>query len=357
MSKVRLGINGFGRIGRLVCRIALERSDIEVVAINNPFIDIEYLAYLFKYDSVHGKYEKSIVVENDELIIDNNRIKIYSEPDPINIPWKDHNVDVVCESSGFFTTTELANKHIAGGSKKVVISAPPKDSTPMYVMGVNHLNYLNENVISNASCTTNALAPIVKVINDNFGFIEGLMTTIHAATSNQQVVDATSKGGKDWRAGRSTLNNVIPASTGAAKACGKVLPEVEGKLTGMAFRVPTADVSVIDLTCRIKNKITKDELVKVLKNAAETDMKGIIGYTDEKVVSTDFIHKSESSIFDIEASIMLNESYMKIVSWYDNEWGYSNRLVDMCVYISTQKKTPPPLPLTPTPTPPTSPRI
>ena len=331
---VKLGINGFGRIGRLVCRIAMERDDIEVVAINNPFMDIEYLVYLFKYDSVHGKYNKEITVNGDKIIIGENEIKVYGETDPSKIPWKEHDIDVVCESSGMFTTTEAASKHLEAGAKKVIISAPPKDDTPMYVMGVNHDKYNGENIISNASCTTNALAPLVKIINDKYGFIEGLMTTIHAATSNQQVVDAPSKGGKDWRAGRCVLNNVIPASTGAAKACGKVLPEVNGKLTGMAFRVPTADVSVIDLTCRIKEKITKDELVKTICEYADTTMKGILGYTNEEMVSSDFIHNSQSSIFDIKASIMLNESYMKIVAWYDNEWGYSNRMVDLVIYMN-----------------------
>ena len=331
---VKIGINGFGRIGRLVCRIALERDDVEVVAINNPYTEIDYLIYLFKYDSVHGKYKDDIKGENGNIIIGKTVIKVYGEKDPSKIPWKEHDVDVVCESSGVFTTTEAASKHIEAGAKKVIISAPPKDDTPMYVMGVNHDKYNGEHIISNASCTTNALAPLVKIINDKYGFIEGLMTTIHAATSNQQVVDASSKGGKDWRAGRSVLSNVIPASTGAAKACGKVLPEVNGKLTGMAFRVPTADVSVIDLTCRIKEKTTKDELVKTICEYADTSMKGILGYTEEDVVSSDFIHNSQSSIFDVKASIMLNESYMKIVAWYDNEWGYSNRLVDMCQHIS-----------------------
>ncbi len=334
---IKIGINGFGRIGRLVCRIAMEREDVEIVAINNPFTEIDYLLYLFKHDSVHGTYDKSISIDGNCIIIDGKRIVVYGETEPSKIPWANHDIDVVCESSGIFTTTEMAKSHIAAGAKKVIISAPPKDDTPMYVMGVNETEYQGETIISNASCTTNALAPLVKIIHTKFGFIEGLMTTIHAATANQQVVDSSSKGGKDWRAGRSTLSNVIPASTGAAKACGKVFPEVDGKLTGMAFRVPTADVSVIDLTCRIKNKITKDELINAFREASETSMKGIIGYTEEKVVSSDFIHESKSSIVDIDASIMLNESYMKVVSWYDNEWGYSNRLVDMCLHICASK--------------------
>ncbi len=331
---VKLGINGFGRIGRLVCRIALERDDIDVVAINNPFTDINYLAYLFKYDSVHGIFKHDVIVKENQLLIGTKTINVYSEEKPLEIPWYKHNVDVVCESSGIFTTTDLAQQHLSAGSKKVVISAPPKDSTPIYVMGVNETCYKGENIISNASCTTNALAPIIKIINDKFGFIEGLMTTIHAATATQQVVDSSCKGGKDWRAGRSTLNNIIPSSTGAAKACGLVLPEVSGKITGMAFRVPTADVSVIDLTCRIESKISKEDLVNAIDEASKTSMKGIIGYTNDKVVSSDFIHDPKSSIVDIDASILLNESYMKIVSWYDNEWGYSNRLVDMCIHIS-----------------------
>ena len=331
---VKIGINGFGRIGRLVCRIALERDDVDIVAINNPFTDINYLAYQFKYDSVHGTYPHDVKVKDNKLLIGTKTIQVYFEKEPSNIPWSEHNVDVVCESSGVFTTTDLAKQHLYAGSKKVVISAPPKDDTPIYVMGVNETSYKGENVISNASCTTNALAPIVKIINDKFGFIEGLMTTIHAATATQQVVDSSCKGGKDWRAGRSSLNNVIPSSTGAAKACGLVLPEVSGKITGMAFRVPTADVSVIDLTCRINSKITKEDFVNAIDEASKTTMKGIIGYTNDKVVSSDFIKEPKSSVIDIDACIMLNESYMKIISWYDNEWGYSNRLVDMCLHVT-----------------------
>ena len=334
-----IAINGFGRIGRLVCRIAIERNDINVVAINNPHKDINQLVYLLKYDSVHGKLIHSVCVEDGNcLVINHQRIIVYNEQDPSNVPWKDHSIDVVCESSGRFTTTESASKHLDAGASRVIISAPPKDDTPMFVFGANETKYNDEQIISNASCTTNALAPIVKIINNNFGFIEGLMTTIHAATINQHVVDASSKGGKDWRAGRSTLSNVIPASTGAAKSCGKILPEIEGKLTGMSFRVPTADVSVIDLTCRIEKQITKETLLNTFREASETTMKGIIGYTDEKVVSSDFIHDERSTIIDADACIMLNESYMKIIAWYDNEWGYSNRLVDMCVYITQHSK-------------------
>jgi glyceraldehyde 3-phosphate dehydrogenase len=332
---VQIGINGFGRIGRLVFRAAMANPDTTVVAINDPFMTLDYMCYLLKYDSVHGKYPGEVDEKDGCLMVDGSAIKFFTEKDPASIPWGDAGADYVCESTGVFTTGEKAGLHIQGGAKKVVISAPPKDDTPMFVMGVNHDKYSSDlKVVSNASCTTNCLAPLAKVINDKFGIAEGLMTTVHAMTANQLTVDGPSKGGKDWRAGRCAAANIIPSSTGAAKAVGKVIPELNGVLTGMAFRVPTPDVSVVDLTCKLKKEASYDEIKAALKAASENELKGILGYTEEAVVSQDFVHDKRSSIFDAEAGISLNPTFVKLVSWYDNEWGYSNRLVDLMCHMS-----------------------
>jgi glyceraldehyde 3-phosphate dehydrogenase len=335
MTSVKIGINGFGRIGRMVFRAAFANQETEVVAINDPFMDLNYMRYLLVHDSVHGRFPASVEVGDKKLIVDGRSIDVFTEKDASSIPWGSVGADYICESTGVFTASDTAGKHLAGGAKKVVISAPPKDHTPMFVMGVNHTEYTKggPDVFSNASCTTNCLAPLTKVINDNFGIVEGLMTTIHAMTINQLTVDGPSKGGKDWRAGRCASQNIIPASTGAAKAVGKVLPEVNGKLTGMAFRVPTADVSVVDLTVKLATETTYDEICAAIKAASEGPMKGILGYEDEEVVSCDFIHDNRSSIFDAKAGIMLNPTFVKLVSWYDNEWGYSCRLVDLLVHV------------------------
>uniref|UniRef100_A0A7S1YXV7 Glyceraldehyde-3-phosphate dehydrogenase n=1 Tax=Ditylum brightwellii TaxID=49249 RepID=A0A7S1YXV7_9STRA len=332
-----LGINGFGRIGRLVMRAALDHENATVVAVNDPFLDINYAAYQFKHDSVHGMYPGTIEVDGDCLVIDGKtRVKFFAERNPADIGWGATGADFVCESTGIFTTIDKASEHLKGGAKKVIISAPSKDA-PMYVMGVNHTTYSGSDIVSNASCTTNCLAPLAKVINDNFGIEEGLMTTIHAATATQLVVDGPAKGGKDWRGGRSALTNMIPASTGAAKAVGKVIPELNGKLTGMAVRVPTADVSLVDLTVRTKKACTAEEMEAALKSASESEeLGGILGFTDLPVVSQDFVHDKRSSIVDSSACIHLNDTFHKVVSWYDNEWGYSNRLVDLAVYINSQ---------------------
>ena len=328
---LKIGINGFGRIGRLVFRSAIKRSDIEIVAIND-LLAIDHLAYLLKYDSVHGMFEGSIDVTNDCLIVNGKKIKIFSERDPEKINWGNLETDVVAECTGIFTSLEMANKHINGGCKKVVISAPSPDA-PMFVMGVNHKDINStHNIVSNASCTTNCLAPIAKVLNDNFTIEEGLMTTVHAATATQFTVDSPSK--KDFRSGRSTLLNIIPASTGAAKAVTKVIPSLLGKLTGMAFRVPTANVSVVDLTVRLSKKTSYSEIKDEMKKASESNLKGILGYTDKPVVSQDFIGDSRTSIFDASAGIELNENFYKIVSWYDNEYGYSNKLIDLATYVN-----------------------
>jgi glyceraldehyde 3-phosphate dehydrogenase len=330
---VAIGVNGFGPIGRLVTRAALDHPDATVVAVNDPFLTLEYAAYQLKYDSVHGAYPGEISVGDGCLIVDGAKIKFFAERDPTAIPWGEAGADIVCESTGIFTGQEAAAKHIEGGAKKVIISAPSKDA-PMYVMGVNHTTYSGSTVLSNASCTTNCLAPLAKVLHEEFGIVEGLMTTIHASTATQLVVDGPAKGGKDWRGGRSALTNMIPASTGAAKAVGKVIPELNGKLTGMAVRVPTADVSLVDLTVRTEKPCSAEEVEAALKKASETTMKGILGFTKEAVVSQDFVHDKRSSIVDASACIHLNETFHKVVSWYDNEWGYSNRLVDLAVYVS-----------------------
>ena len=328
---LKIGINGFGRIGRLVFRSAIKRSDIEIVAIND-LLAIDHLAYLLKYDSVHGLFEGSIDISDNYLIVNGKKIKIFSERDPEKISWGDLETDIVAECTGIFTSLEMANKHINGGCKKVVISAPSPDA-PMFVMGVNHKDINStHNIVSNASCTTNCLAPIAKVLNDNFTIDEGLMTTVHAATATQFTVDSPSK--KDFRSGRSTLLNIIPASTGAAKAVTKVIPSLVGKLTGMAFRVPKANVSVVDLTVRLSKKTSYEEIKDTMKKASESNLKGILGYTDKPVVSQDFVGDSRTSIFDASAGIELNENFYKIISWYDNEYGYSNKLIDLAIYVN-----------------------
>lgn len=333
-NKAKLGVNGFGRIGRLVVRAAIESGKAQVVAVNDPFMDLNYMIYNFKYDTVHGRYTGTVEAKGEDLCINGNVIKIFREKDPANIPWGTAGVEYVCESSGVFTNKEAASKHLTGGAKKVIISAPPKDSVPMYVMGVNEKDYHKDvHVLSNASCTTNCLAPIAKVLNDNFGILEGLMTTVHATTATQLTVDGPSKGGKDWRGGRAASGNIIPSSTGAAKAVGEVIKELKGKLTGMAFRVPTLDVSVVDLTVRLAKEAKYEEICKVIKTASETTHKGVIAYTDEEVVSSDFVHDSHSAIFDSKAGIQLSPTFVKVVAWYDNEWGYSNRLIDLVNYI------------------------
>jgi len=318
-----------------VVRAALANPNATVVAVNDPFLPVEYAAYQFKHDSTHGQVEEDVKVVGDCLVVGSVKIKFFAERDPAQIPWGDAGADIVCESTGVFTKQEKAELHLSGGAKKVIISAPSPDA-PMYVMGVNHKEYAGATVLSNASCTTNCLAPLAKTIHENFGIVEGLMTTIHAATANQLVVDGPAKGGKDWRAGRCALNNLIPASTGAAKAVGKVIPDLNGKLTGMAVRVPTPDVSMVDLTFRTEKAVSGADLLASLKTAAEGDLKGILGYTEEKVVSQDFLTDSRSSIVDASACMCLNDNFHKVISWYDNEWGYSNRLVDLAVYVSSK---------------------
>jgi glyceraldehyde 3-phosphate dehydrogenase len=328
-----MGINGFGRIGRLVCRASLSKEGVQVVAINDPFIDLDYMVYMFKYDSVHGQFKGTVEKKDGKLVINGQEITVFSERDPTNIQWGSAGADYVVESTGVFTTQEKASAHFKGGAKKVVISAPSADA-PMFVMGVNQNSYTKDlNVVSNASCTTNCLAPLAKIINDNFGIVEGLMTTVHAITATQKTVDGPS--GKDWRGGRGASFNIIPSSTGAAKAVGKVIPELNGKLTGMAFRVPTADVSVVDLTCRLAKEASYDEIKAAIRAAAEGPLKGVLGYTEDDVVSSDFIGCSTSSIFDAKAGIALNSQFVKLVSWYDNEWGYSNRVVDLIAHMAS----------------------
>ncbi|XP_072892794.1 LOW QUALITY PROTEIN: glyceraldehyde-3-phosphate dehydrogenase [Hemitrygon akajei] len=331
---VKIGINGFGRIGRLVTRAAMANPKVEVVAINDPFIDLSYMAYMFNYDSTHGRFKGTVSVKAGKLVINGKAITVFQERDPTHIKWGDAGVDYVVESTGVFTTTEKASAHLKGGAKRVIISAPSADA-PMFVVGVNHDKYdKSMTIVSNASCTTNCLAPLAKVINDKFGIVEGLMTTVHAYTATQKTVDGPS--GKLWRDGRGAHQNIIPASTGAAKAVGKVIPELNGKLTGMAFRVPTPNVSVVDLTCRIEKGATYDEIKKAVKAAAEGPMKGILGYTEDQVVSTDFNGDTHSSIFDAGAGIALNNNFVKLVSWYDNEFAYSNRVIDLAVHIASK---------------------
>jgi glyceraldehyde 3-phosphate dehydrogenase len=324
---MKLAINGFGRIGRLACRVAAARKDITIVAIND-LMDADYMAYLLKYDSTHGRFDGSVSVENGQLVINGQAVRISAERDPANLKWDEVGADVVLECTGLFLTQESANAHILAGAKKVVLSAPAKDDTPTFVMGVNHhLLNKDQHIISNASCTTNCLAPITKVLNDTFGIEEGLMSTVHAVTATQKTVDGPSQ--KDWRGGRGGFQNIIPSSTGAAKAVTLVIPELKGKLTGMSFRVPVADVSVVDLTVRLKTPARYEAICAAMKQASENELKGILGYTDEEVVSSDFIGNPCTSIFDAQAGIALNDQFVKVVSWYDNEWGYSNKLVEL----------------------------
>ncbi|MCS3871359.1 glyceraldehyde 3-phosphate dehydrogenase [Chryseobacterium ginsenosidimutans] len=333
MSTIKVGINGFGRIGRLVFRAMTERDNIEVVGIND-LIDATYMAYMLKYDSVHGIFPGEVSVEGNDLVVNGKRIRVTAERDPSNLKWNEIGADYVVESTGLFLDKESAAKHITAGAKKVILSAPSKDDTPMFVMGVNHKELTDDiKILSNASCTTNCLAPLAKVIHDNFGIVEGLMTTVHATTATQKTVDGPSA--KDWRGGRAALNNIIPSSTGAAKAVGKVIPSLNGKLTGMSFRVPTVDVSVVDLTVRIEKAASYEEICSVIKAASEGELKGILGYTEDAVVSQDFIGDKRTSIFDKDAGIMLSPNFVKLVSWYDNEMGYSNKLVDMLIHAAS----------------------
>ncbi len=331
---IKVGINGFGRIGRLVFRAGLKNPNIEFVGVNDPFMTPDYCAYMLRYDTVHGRYNGDIKVTENSIIVEGKEVKFYAEKDPANIPWAACGAEYVVDSTGVFTTTEAASAHLAGGAKKVVISAPAKDKeTPTFVMGVNHEKYTKDmTVVSNASCTTNCLAPLVKVVHEKFGIKEGLMTTVHATTGTQKTVDGPSK--KDWRGGRAAAGNIIPSSTGAAKACALVIPEMKGKLTGMSMRVPTLDVSVVDLTVSLEKATTYEEICKALKEASEGELKGILGYTDEMVVSSDFVGDPHTSIFDEKAGIMLNDHFVKLVSWYDNEWGYSNKVLELIEHMN-----------------------
>ena len=331
---IKIGINGFGRIGRLAFRSAISRENVQIVAIND-LLEVDYLAYMLKYDSVHGRFDGTVEVKEGKLVVNGNEIRITAERDPLNLKWNEVAAEYIIESTGFFLTEESAGKHLEAGAKKVVLSAPSKDHTPMFVMGVNNSELkADQNIFSNASCTTNCLAPITKVLNDNFGIVEGLMTTVHAATATQKTVDGPSM--KDWRGGRSAIHNIIPSSTGAAKAVGKVIPEMNGKLTGMAFRVPTMDVSVVDLTVKLEKPATYKEICVAMKAASESGpMKGVLGYTEDLVVSQDFIGDTRTSIFDANAGIALNDNFVKVVSWYDNEMGYSTKIVDLIEYSAT----------------------
>ena len=334
MEKVKIGINGFGRIGRLLLRESIERNDIQVVAIND-LMDVNQLAYLLKYDSVHGSFKGTIDTKDGDLIVNGNTIRISAEKDPANLKWDEVGATIIADCTGIFKTTEAASAHLKAGAKKVVLSFP-SDEVPMFVMGVNHTEISKDNlIVSNASCTTNCLAPVAKILNDHFGIVEGLMTTVHAATATQAVVDGASK--KDYRGGRSALNNIIPSSTGAAKAVTKVIPALKGKLTGMSFRVPVANVSVVDLTVKLAKPTSYDDLMKVFKEASENEYKGILGFTTDPVVSQDFVSDTRTSIIDADAGIALNDTFFKIVSWYDNEYGYSAKLLDLIVYINSIK--------------------
>jgi len=329
----KVGINGFGRIGRLVMRAALENPRVQVVGINDPFIDLEYMAYMLKYDSVHGRFKGEIGLSDGKLVVDGQSISVFVCMDPAEIPWRDCGAEYICDSTGVFKEIEPASAHFEGGAKKVVVSAPSKDA-PMFVMGVNQEKYSSDmTVVSNASCTTNCLAPLAKVVHDSFGIVEGLMTTVHSITATQKTVDGPSK--KDWRGGRGASFNIIPSSTGAAKAVGKVIPELNGKLTGMSFRVPTPNVSVVDLTCRLSKGATYEEIKAEMKAASEGPLKGILGYTEDAVVSTDFIGETCTSVFDASAGISLNDNFVKLIAWYDNEWGYSCKVVDLIDYMAT----------------------
>jgi len=333
MSTIKVGINGFGRIGRLVFRAMTERENIEVVGIND-LINAEYMAYMLKYDSVHGEFKGEVSTEGNDLIVNGKRIRVTAEKDPNNLKWNEVGAEYIVESTGLFLSKDTAQAHINAGAKKVVLSAPSKDDTPMFVMGVNHKELTDDiKIFSNASCTTNCLAPLAKVVHDNFGIVEGLMTTVHATTATQKTVDGPSV--KDWRGGRSALNNIIPSSTGAAKAVGKVIPSLNGKLTGMSFRVPTTDVSVVDLTVRLEKPTSYEEICQAMKAASEGELKGILGYTEDTVVSQDFVGEKRTSVFDKDAGIMLSPNFVKLVSWYDNEMGYSNKLTDLLVHSAS----------------------
>ena len=334
MAKIKVGINGFGRIGRLVFRAAMTRNDIEIVGIND-LIDVDYMVYMLKYDTMHGRFNGTAEAKDGKLVVNGQAIRVTAEKDPANLKWDEVGAEYVVESTGLFLTKEKAEAHIKAGAKRVVMSAPSKDDTPMFVMGVNTKKYAGETIVSNASCTTNCLAPLTKVINDKFGVIEGLMTTVHSTTATQKTVDGPSM--KDWRGGRAAAGNIIPSSTGAAKAVGKVIPELNGKLTGMSFRVPTLDVSVVDVTFRLAKEASYDEIKAAIKEASEGEMKGILGYTDEDVVSSDFLGDARTSIFDAKAGIALNKSFVKLVSWYDNEWGYSNKVLELIAHMATVK--------------------
>jgi len=331
---IKVGINGFGRIGRLFFRAAVKNPAVEIVGINDPFIDAEYMVYMLNYDTVHGRFKGTAEVKDGKFVVNGKAINVYTEKEPGKIAWTACGAEYVLESTGVFTDLAAADAHIKAGAKRVVISAPSKDA-PMFVMGVNNDKYKGETIVSNASCTTNCLAPLAKVLNDNWGIVEGLMTTVHATTATQKTVDGPSK--KDWRGGRAAAFNIIPSSTGAAKAVGKVIPELNGKLTGMAFRVPTADVSVVDLTCRLAKPAKYEEIKAAMKKASETTMKGVMGYTEDEVVSSDFIGESNTSVFDAKAGIALNDNFVKLVAWYDNEWGYSCKCVDLIVHMSKTK--------------------
>ncbi|MBX9444935.1 glyceraldehyde-3-phosphate dehydrogenase [Dickeya chrysanthemi] len=328
---IKVGINGFGRIGRIVFRAAQERTDIEIVAIND-LLDADYMAYMLKYDSTHGRFKGTVEVKDGHLVVNGKTIRVTAEKDPANLKWNEVGVDVVAEATGIFLTDETARKHIQAGAKKVVLTGPSKDDTPMFVMGVNHESYAGQEIVSNASCTTNCLAPLAKVINDKFGIVEALMTTVHATTATQKTVDGPSH--KDWRGGRGAAQNIIPSSTGAAKAVGKVIPALNGKLTGMAFRVPTPNVSVVDLTARLEKPATYKEICAAIKAASEGELKGVLGYTEDDVVSTDFNGEKLTSVFDAKAGIALSDTFVKLVSWYDNETGYSNKVLDLIAHIS-----------------------
>lgn len=332
MAKIKIGINGFGRIGRLVFRASLTNPDVVVTGINDPFIDLDYMKYMLKYDTIHGQFKGEIGEKDGKLVVNGNEITVFAEKDPAQIDWKSCGAEYIAEATGVFTTIETASAHFVGGAKKVIITAPSKDA-PMFVMGVNQNKYTPDlKVISNASCTTNCLAPLAKVINDNFGIVDGLMTTVHSTTATQKTVDGPSK--KDWRGGRAAAGNIIPSSTGAAKAVGKVIPELNGKLTGMAFRVPTLDVSVVDLTVNLAKPTTMEEINAVVKAASEGAMKGVLGYTEDAVVSSDFYGEVNTSVYDATAGIMLTPTFVKLVAWYDNEWGYSNKVVDLIVHAA-----------------------
>ena len=335
MSKIKVGINGFGRIGRLAFRAAMKRNDIEIVGVND-LLEVEYIAYMLKYDTIHGRFDGKVEVKDGKLVVNGQSIRITSEKDPSTLKWNEVGAEYVIESTGLFLTKESAMGHITAGAKHVVMSAPSKDDTPMFVMGVNHTKYKSDmQFVSNASCTTNCLAPVTKVLHDNFGIIEGLMTTVHSTTATQKTVDGPSK--KDWRGGRAASGNIIPSSTGAAKAVTKVIPELKGKLTGMSFRVPTLNVSVVDLTCRLEKPASYDAIKTAMKAAADGPLKGILGYTEDAVVSSDFIGDSRTSIFDAGAGLSLNDNFVKIVAWYDNEWAYSCKLLDLIAHMSTVK--------------------